>query len=107
MARSSFTLEEQFTASKVRRGSALEKLIKDNQNFNLLSSEESDDDQTDLPLWIRVYWRKQHPDAPVGRYPDVLNTIYQWMTAHQDLPPDPSLWYSVKEPQNKGEQHGK
>ena len=96
MKRASFTLKEQLAASKILRGSALERLIRDNQDFSLLRSDESDDDVTGLPLWLRVYWLKQHPDAPVGIYPDVLNNIYAWMIRHQDLPPNPSLWYSAK-----------
>lgn len=102
MKRASFPLKEQLAASKVKRGSALEKLIQDNQDFHLLQSDESDADPTGLPLWFRVYWRKQHPDAPVGKYPDILNNIYTWMLNHQDLPPKPSLWYSTEKRQSKG-----
>lgn len=84
------SIEEQLHASKVTRGSALEKLIRDNQDFDLLSSQEAHDD-AGLPPWLRVYWRKSHPDEqrstvnPGASYPDVLYTIYTWMLSHQDL----------------------
>jgi hypothetical protein len=85
------SIKEQLSSDKVTRGSALEKLIKDNQDFHLLQPEEVDDD-AGLPLWLRVYWRKNHPDLqhptvnPGGGYPDVLYNIHTWMLAHPDLP---------------------
>ena len=48
-------------ASKVIPGSALEKLIRENQDFDMLSPEEAHD-RLRLPPWLRVYWRKQHPE---------------------------------------------
>src|SRR5260370_38577683 len=92
-------LEEQLHAAKVTGGSALEKLIKDNQDFHLLRPEEAHDN-ADLPLWLRVYWRKHHPDVPHSTvnpgagYPDVLYTIHAWMLSHHDLP-----WGSRNDPQ--------
>lgn len=85
------SVEEQLDASNVTRGSALAQLIKENQDFDLLDPREADDD-AGLPLWLRVYWRKNHPDVehstvnPGGGYPDVLYTIHNWMLAHHDLP---------------------
>ena len=85
------TLEEQIAASKVIQGSALEKVIQENQDVHLLQPEEADDD-AGLPLWLRVYWRKNHPDLqhstvnPGGGYPDVLYDIHARMLAHPDLP---------------------
>ncbi len=85
------SVEEQLLADKVIRNSALEKLIMENQDFDLLQSEEADDGEG-LPLWLRVYWRKNHPDVqhptvnPGTGYPEVLYDIYEWMLAHQDLP---------------------
>jgi hypothetical protein len=55
------SVEEQLAAAKVARGSALEKLIRDNQDFHMLRPEEAND-KIGLPLWLRVYWRKQHPE---------------------------------------------
>jgi hypothetical protein len=88
------TLEEQLVASKVIHGSALEKLIRDNQDFHMLRSEEAHDNLR-LPPWLRVLWRKQHPEGnysasdPSGGYPLLLKDIYSWMTLHQDLPSEP------------------
>jgi hypothetical protein len=88
------TLDEQLAASKVIHGSALEKLIRDNQQLDMLRPEEIND-KVRLPPWIRIHWRKLHPDAkyfgPSGGYPLVLKNLYDWMVAHQDLPGyDPS-----------------
>lgn len=94
------SLEEQLVASGVVQGSALEQLIRDNQDFELLHPTEVDDDLP-VPLWLRVHWRKQHPgeqpdaDSPAARYPypDVLDSVYEWMLLHQDLP----RWYPPQE----------
>jgi hypothetical protein len=86
------TLEEQLRASKVIPGSALEKLIRENQNFDLLRPAEAND-KLRLPPWLRVYWRKQHPEYryaehdPTGGYPLALRDLYLWMLEHQDLQP--------------------
>ena len=85
------SIKEQISAEKVARGSALEKMIRKNQEFDLLQPEETDDD-AGLPLWLRVFWRKNHPDLehptvnPGGGYPDALYTLYDRMLAHPDLP---------------------
>lgn len=85
------SIKEQLLADKVAKNSALEKLIKENQDFQLLQPEEASDDEG-LPLWLRVYWRKNHPDVqhptvnPGAGYPDVLYEIHDWILAHQDLP---------------------
>lgn len=85
------SIDEQLTSAKVARSSALERLIRDNQDFHLLEPEEAHDD-AGLPLWLRVHWRKQHPDLqhqkvnPGQGYPDVLYNILEWMLAHPDLP---------------------
>ncbi len=82
------TLEEQLAAMKVKPGSALEKLIRGNQDFDLLYPEESHD-QLPYPPWLRVYWRKAHPEVDWYRtvaYPLILKEIGGWMRRHQDLP---------------------
>jgi hypothetical protein len=90
------TLEEQLEASHVIRGSALEKLIRENQDFDLLSPEEAHD-KLRLPPWLRVYGRKQHPEIkpapgdPTRGYPLALRDIYNWMLTHQDLERGESL----------------
>ena len=86
------TLGEQLKAAKVKPGSALEKLIKENQDFEKLK----DKDATDkiVPPWLKVYWRKGHPEGkydnandPTGGYPHVLKEVLEWMMTHQDLKP--------------------
>jgi hypothetical protein len=83
------SVAEQLAAAKVSPGSALEKLIRDNQQLETLRPEEAND-KVGLPPWIRIYWRKQHPEAkyigPSGGYPLVLQQVHDWMIAHQDLP---------------------
>jgi hypothetical protein len=85
------TLEEQLRESNVQPGSKLEKLIKENQEFSLLRPEELHD-RLRIPLWLRVQFRKRHPDStpapgdPTGGYPLALRDLYNWMIEHQDLP---------------------
>jgi hypothetical protein len=89
------SVEDQLREAKVTKGSALENLVRENQDASVLHPEEAPDDALGLPLWLRVNWRKTHPDLeissvdPFGAYPDVLHRIYQWMLAHQDLPEGP------------------
>lgn len=84
------SIEEQLHTAKVTPGSALEKLIKDNQDFHLLRPEEAND-KIGLPHWLRVHWRKNHPEGtysasdPTGGYPRVLKNIHDWMLHHPDL----------------------
>jgi hypothetical protein len=85
-------VEEQLAASNIVHGSALEKLVRENQDFDKLRPEEAHD-KLRLPPWLRVYWRKHHPDAiysgPSGGYPLTLTRLHQWMVEHQDLTPEP------------------
>jgi hypothetical protein len=79
-------LEEQLAAAHVIPGSALEKLIKDNQDFEMLDPSELGDKS--LPPWLKVYWLKKHPDIKYRggvAYPHLINEIYEWMVSHQDL----------------------
>ncbi len=98
------SLEDQLRDSKVIPGSALEKLIRENQNFKMLRTEEAHD-KLRLPVWLRVYWRKQHPELkyspgdPTGGYPLALRDIYIWMLEHQDLK-------TPQEPETKGGEYG-
>ena len=47
----------------------------------------------DLPPWLKVIWRREHPkgnytaDDPSGGYPLVLREVHEWMLSHQDLKP--------------------
>lgn len=86
------TLKEQVTRAKAPAGSALEKLIRENQDFSLLRPEEAYD-KIRIPLWLRVHWRKAHPEMeystldPTGGYPFVLKEAAEWMESHPDLKP--------------------
>jgi hypothetical protein len=85
-------LEQQLKKDHVRPGSALETLIYQNQDFQMLRAEEAND-KIPVPVWLRVYWRKGHPELtysrqdPTGGYPRVLAEMYEWMVSHQDLVP--------------------
>lgn len=84
------SLSEQLQQDQVRPGSALETLIQNNQDFQLLRADEAGDGLR-FPPWLRVFWRKAHPEVvfsagdPTGGYPLILNEIYEWMVSHQDL----------------------
>jgi hypothetical protein len=85
-------LTAQLSHDNVLPGSALERLIAANQDFSLLRPEEAKD-HLRIPLWLRVIWRKAHPEAtyspkdPTGGYPLVLNEVHEWMLSHQNLQP--------------------
>ena len=86
------SLAEQLQKSGVRPGTALERLIRNNQDFALLRLDESTD-KRGLPPWARVWWRKAHPELsysasdPTGGYPLVLKEVVEWMMWHQELKP--------------------
>src|SRR5690348_8537774 len=86
------SVDQQLRKSEVKRGSALERLIRENQQFGLLFPSEAHDKRI-VPLWLRVYWRKAHPELkysesdPTGGYPLILKEIWEWMITHQDLTP--------------------
>jgi hypothetical protein len=85
------TIEEQLGGAGIRPGTPLERLVREHQDFDRLRPEEADD-HIGLPPWLRVYWRRQHPELayrpgdPTGGYPRALSRLYQWMLANQDLP---------------------
>jgi len=88
------SLSEQLQKDQVQPGSALEKLVRDNQEFSLLPTgcgEETEGEA--VPPWLRVLFHKNHPEfaprgqCPAGDYPEFLERIYVWMLAHQDLKP--------------------
>jgi hypothetical protein len=84
------TLEEQLAAAKAIPGSALDKLIRENQDLHMLDPQELHD-MVRLPPWLRVYWRKKHPEVnkkgPIP-YPPLLRRLRQWMSANQALNED-------------------
>src|SRR4051812_10830156 len=82
----------QLTRDRVAPGTALERLIAANQDFKMLRPEEAKD-KLGIPLWLRVIWRKAHPEGtysaqdPTGGYPFVLKEVHEWMVTHQNLQP--------------------
>lgn len=84
------SLQAQLKQSGVRPATALAQLIAANQDFSLLRPEEATD-RLPYPPWLRVYWRKAHPEGPydgsdpTGGYPRALRDMHQWMLSHQDL----------------------
>jgi hypothetical protein len=86
------SLDQQLRGANVSPGTKLEQLVRSNQDFDLLDPHESHNDRTGLPLWLRVYWRKNHPehsyspDDPTGGYPRALKNLRTWMVLNQDLP---------------------
>ncbi|HYX26275.1 MAG TPA: sialidase family protein [Thermoanaerobaculia bacterium] len=87
------SVDKQLRQARVQPGSALEALILNNQDFKMLRAAEAND-KIPVPLWLRVYWRKGHPEVrysaadPTGGYPLVLKEVYEWMLTHQDLRPN-------------------
>lgn len=86
------SLRAQLSKDRVAPESALAQLIVTNQDFHLLDPREAAD-QIKIPLWLRVNWRKAHPEFvydpadPTGGYPFVLKEAADWMRLHQDLVP--------------------
>lgn len=84
------SLAEQLAESRAEPASAFEALILANQDFSLLRPEEATDD-LGVPLFLRVLWRRAHPELtydaadPSGGYPLVLGELYEWMQTHQSL----------------------
>ena len=90
------TLDAQLKQAHAKPGSALDKLIRANQNFGQLKKRDADYAQI-VPPWLKVYWRKGHPEVnydndndPTGGYPHVLKEVFEWMVSHQDLEPGPA-----------------
>src|SRR5258708_23315635 len=75
------TLQKQLETDHVIPGSALEKLISENQEFGMLRPEEATDSRR-VPLWLRVLWRKNHPTDrflahdPTPSYPPRIHELY-------------------------------
>jgi hypothetical protein len=89
------SLEAQLASDRVPAGSPLARLIAENQDLHLLRPAEAHD-KMDLPPWLRVLWRKQHPESaalagdPTGGYPLILKEVHEWMAGHPDLRPGDS-----------------
>jgi hypothetical protein len=82
------SVDSQLRASNVRPGSALDKLIRNHQDLSILRPDEVDDNLP-FPPWLRVYWRKSHPEldfsGPRVGYPLILSNVWEWMMRNQDL----------------------
>src|SRR4051794_19459050 len=82
------SLDKQLRQARVESGTMLERLVQDNQEFKMLRPEEASD-KIPVPLWLRVYWRKAHPEVaytaadPTGGDPPLLHEVYEWMVTHQ------------------------
>jgi hypothetical protein len=106
------SIEEQLAEAKAIPGSAFEKFIRLNQDFELLREGETPSDPIGLAPWLRVYWRKQHPDVsrapagPAGDYPESLNRIQEWMQVNQELSPNPEEWLRNSEHTPRGGRRG-
>ncbi len=100
------SLEAQMAAAKAPAGSALARLIAENQDLGLLRPAEAHD-KMGLPPWLRVLWRRQHPGEeilasdPTGGYPLLLKEVHEWMVGHPDLLPGDAR--TAGEFQEKGE----
>jgi hypothetical protein len=103
------TLEEQLAKDHIAPGSALEKVVRENQDLSLLAPGELND-PFNLPPWMRVFWRRHHPEM-TGTYPLTVDTLYQWMVHFQDLPglldKKPGETNKPVETKKKGGRHGK
>ncbi len=90
------SVQQQLVEGHVIPGSALERLIMQNQDFGMLRAAEATD-ALRIPLFLRVLYRKNHPHDsfqphdPTGGYPLVLNEVWEWMLTHQDLKPGPGM----------------
>jgi hypothetical protein len=85
------SVAEQLAGAKVIPGSALEKLIRENQDFEMLGKGDVDE-LWSLPPWFKVYWRKKHPEinfkGPPVADSRIMQTLYEWMLQNQDLSHD-------------------
>src|SRR6185369_11232320 len=89
------SVEKQLAKDRVLPGTALERLVLANQDFSILRPEEANDKLL-IPLWLRVHWRKAHPEGnysgadATGGYPLVLREVAEWMVHHQNLQSPPA-----------------
>lgn len=80
------SVEDEIEKAHAPKGSALDTLIRESQDYGLLAPEELVDEYP-IPLWLRVAWRKAHPEIPMpaknpgAAYPEVLSQIYKRMIA--------------------------
>jgi hypothetical protein len=99
------SVEDQLQRDRIIPGSALARLVRANQEFNLLAAHERPGtEKVDVPRWLKVYYRKQHPhivskpNDPTHGYPLALENVYRWMITHQDLRPAPAAAIPARAP---------
>jgi hypothetical protein len=76
---------------EVPEGTALDSLRRELDTQISLLPPLDTEDQSPLPIWFRVYLRKQNPDLPTSgpyQYPRTANRLLQWMVAHPDSVPE-------------------
>ena len=87
------TVRKQLADARAPAGSHLERVIRQNQEFELLHPSEAGDGMP-YPAWLRVQWRKAHPDEyPPGQqveYPMMLERVAEWLILHPDAAEDES-----------------
>jgi hypothetical protein len=85
-------IDTQLQADDIDADSILARVVRQSQDAELLCDSEFDD-HLGIPLWLRINWRKGHPedhfrcDDPGYGYPRVLYEAYGWLVRHQDLKP--------------------
>jgi hypothetical protein len=93
------SMATQLSKDHVPSGSELERFIRENQNFSMLDDSERDD-TIPVPFWLRVAFRKAHPELefsandPTHGYPLALKEAHDWMRLHPDLrtgPTEPTI----------------
>ena len=71
----------------IAAGSRLDSLRRSlDAQFALLPPKDLED-RSPLPIWFRVYLRKQNPDLPTQglyQYPRAARTLLRWMVSHPD-----------------------
>jgi len=81
------TVRKQLSDAHAPAGSHLARVIRQNQDFELLHPSEAEDGMP-YPHWLRVKWRKAHPDEyPPGQrvaYPMMLERAGEWLIRHPD-----------------------
>src|SRR5215213_7587281 len=99
--------EEQIAAAQIDPNSPLAQLIRENQDVEQLHPAEVAEmaaaepppgmapTEIEVPPWMRVYWRKQHPESdysaedPTHGLPKALEQLAAWMLTHPTLESEP------------------
>jgi hypothetical protein len=86
------SVRQQIDDARAPVGSRLEQLIRQNQELELLHPSEANDGLP-FPPWLRIRWRKAHPDdyqpGALVAYPLMLERVREWLIHNPDAA-DPS-----------------